>query len=143
MVAVAHRARLNSRGVRTGLRFGEAESAENFALRQAREIFFLLRVRASFQRGTADDGIGDAQGDGDGGVHAGDFFEHQGIADRVRACAAPFLGDEHAAAAEFAEFFDLFGGKFFLALVFAEDGPHFRFHELADGVADKDLIAAE
>src|SRR6267143_686552 len=47
IAAIALRgARLNSRGVRAGLRLGQAKRAENFAAGHAAQIFFLLRVVA-------------------------------------------------------------------------------------------------
>ena len=83
-----------------------------------------MRFVAGFPKRNGDDGIRDAEGDGGGSVHAGDFFEHEGVVDRVRAGAAPFFGDEHAAAAELAEFRLTVRPEFFLAPVFAEDRAH-------------------
>ncbi len=48
VIAFAHGAGLDSGGVGAGLRFGEAEGAENFAAGEAAEIFFLLRFGAGF-----------------------------------------------------------------------------------------------
>ena len=143
MIAVAGGASLNSGGVGAGLWFGEAKCTEDFAFGQTGQIFFLLGVGAGSQERHADDGIGDAECDRGGGVDARDFFEHQRVADRIGSGAAPFVGDQHAAAAEFPEPADFLGGKFLVAFVFAQDGPHFRLHELADGVADQDLVAAK
>ena len=143
MIAVAGGASLNSGGVGAGLWFGEAKCTEDFAFGQTGQIFFLLGVGAGSQERHADDGIGDAECDRGGGVDARDFFQHQRVADRIGSGAAPFVGDQHAAAAEFPEPADFLGGKFLVAFVFAQDRPHFRLHELADGVADQDLVAAK
>ena len=143
MIALAYGAGLYASSVRTSLRLGEAKGAENFAARKRPEVFLLLRLAAKFPDGDTHYGIRDAEGDGRGCTNARDFLEHQRVADGVCSGAAPLFGHEHAAAAEFAELAKLLGGKFLFALVFAQDGAHFRLHELADGVADQKLVAAE
>ena len=141
-IAIADGACLNSGGVGPGLRFGEAEPAENFAMREPRQVLPLMRVGAVLQNRRGRNGVGHAERDGSGGVDARDFLNHQRVGDRVRRRAAVFFRDEHAAAAEFAEAAD-FGFGDAPPVVLAENRTHLRFHELADGVADEELIAGE
>src|SRR5208282_6287615 len=48
-IAIADGARLDSGGVGTGLRLGEAEGAENFTAREPQQVLLLLRVAAVLQ----------------------------------------------------------------------------------------------
>ena len=139
----ARRAGLNSGGVRAGLRLGEAEGAENFAGRQAAQIFFLLRVVAKSEQRHLHRGIGDAERSGHGGIDARDFFEHQHVGDGVEAGAAPFFGHEHAAAAEFGELFGFQRWRIDLRDLAVAPRAHFVLHELADGVANQFLVVVE
>jgi hypothetical protein len=54
-----------------------------------------------------------------------------------------FFWNHHAATAQLGELTQLCNGIFVLAFVFANHRAHFRFHELADGVANQKLIACE
>src|SRR5690348_4037859 len=142
-VAVAHGARLNACGVGAGGGFREAKRAEDFASREAREIFFLLLVGAVLQNRRRGDGIRHAERDGRRGAHARDLFEHHDVARHVHPRAAPLLGNEHAAAAHLAKPAQLRLGEFFLAFVRAQHGTHLRLHELADAVAQENLFRVE
>ena len=62
---------------------------------------------------------------------------------RIRARAAPLFGNQHAAAAEFAQSPQFVGGKFLFAIALADVRAHFGFHELAHGVSDQALIIGE
>ena len=107
---------LGSRRRRSLLRLGEAEGAEDFAGGQTAYVLFLLVRQLPKSRGELDRGVGDAERRGHGGIDARDFLEHQHVGNRVQARAAPFFGHEHAAAAEFGEFLDFFGGKTVFAI---------------------------
>src|SRR4029077_20009897 len=76
-------------------------------------------------------------------VDAGDFLDHQDVGDGVHAGATPLFGDEHAAAAEFGEFFDLSGGVAAFAVTLLHRGTNFVLHELANGVANQFLVVVE
>src|ERR1700683_3931660 len=136
MVAFACCAGLYASGVGARLRLGKAEWAEDFAARKRPEVLFLLGPAAEFPNRGTDYGIGDAVRDGGRATPARDFLEHQCVADGIGSRAAPFFGHQHAAAAQFAKLAELLGRKFPLALVLAQNGADFRFHEPADGVAD-------
>ena len=140
---VADGAGLDCGSVGAGLRFGEAEGAENFSGGEALQVFLLLRFRAEIEQGDLDGGIGDAQGGGHGGVDAGHFFQHEDVGDGVQAGSAPGFGHHHAAAAQGREFTDFVGGKFFLAVALSYGRAHFGFHELADSIANQFLVVAE
>ncbi len=102
-----------------------------------------LRVVAVPPERPGHDGIGNAQRHGHGGVHAGDFFEHEHVGDRVERGAAPFFWNQHAAAAEFAEAADFRGGEFFFAIVAADVRADFGVHETADIVSNHALVVGE
>src|SRR5712691_7760104 len=89
--------------VRTRLRFGEAEGAQYFSMRQTRKIFLLLRFAAVLENREDGERIRDAQRHGHRGVHSRHLFEHHNVGNRVAAKASPGFGDEHAATAEFTE----------------------------------------
>ena len=143
MIAFAYSASLYAGSVRASLRLCKAKGTKDFATGKRREVFLFLRLAAKFPNGNTHYGIRDAEGDGGRCTNSRDFFEHQRVADRVGARAAPLLGHEHSAAAEFAKFTKLLSGKFPFALVFAQNGAHFCLHKLADGVPDQKLVATE
>ena len=90
-----------------------------------------------------DGGVGYGQGSGHGGVDAGYFFEHQDVGDRVQAGTAVGFGGEHAAAAQGAEFLDGVEGKMIGALPVFDVRADFGAHEVANGVADEELVIGE
>ena len=90
-----------------------------------------------------DGGIGDGEGGGHGGVDAGDFFEHQDVGDRVEARATVGFGGEHAATAQSAELFDGVEREVVGALPVFDVRADFGAHEIANGVADEELVVGE
>jgi hypothetical protein len=76
-------------------------------------------------------------------VDAGYFFEHEDVRDGVEARAAVGFGGEHAAAAEGAEFLDGVEGEMIGALPVFDVRADFGAHEVANGVADEELVVGE
>jgi hypothetical protein len=95
------------------------------------------------QEGELDGGIGDGEGGGQGGVDAGYFFEHEDVRDGVEARAAVGFGGEHAATAQGAEFLDGVEGEMIGALPVFDARADFGAHEVANGVADEELVVGE
>jgi len=90
-----------------------------------------------------DGGVGDGDGGGHGGVDFGDFFEHEDVGEGVESGAAPFFGEQHAAAAEGAELFYGVEGEMVGAFPVFDVGTDFGVHEFADGVADEEVVIGE
>ena len=88
-------------------------------------------------------GVGDAKRGGQGGVDAGNFLEHKDVGDAVEGGAAPLFGHEHAAAAKGPEFLDSVERKVVGALPVFDVRADFGGHEVADGVADEELVVGE
>lgn len=131
---------MDAGGVGTGGGLGETERADDFAGGEAAEVAGFLRFGAKHEKRDLHGGVGDGESGGHGDVDAGDFFEHEDVGDGVEAGAAPLFGDEHAATAENAEFTDGVEGKVVGALPAFDVRADFGVHEVADGVADQQLI---
>ena len=69
-----------------------------------------------------------------------EFFHRQHIAHRIHAAAAVFWIDHHTEETEFAEFFNLFGGKLHIAVAFDHAGQEFGLGEFAGGIAHGQLF---
>ena len=143
VVAAADGGGLDAGGVGAGGRLGETEGAENFPGGEAAEIAGFLGFVAKVEDRDLRGGIGDAKGGGHGGMDAGDFFEHEDVGDGIETGAAPFFWHEHAAAAESTEFLDGFEGKVVGALPIFDVRADLGVHEVADGVADEELVVRE
>src|SRR4029077_1894507 len=143
MVAVAHCPSLNPSRIRARLRLGQAERSDNLAARESRKIFLLLRFGAVLEHRASGYSIRHTYDHSRGSIPPRYFLNHHCVADRIRAGSSPFLWNHHPAAAKFAELAELRNGIFVLAFVFANHRAHFRFHELAHGVANEKLIACE
>ena len=102
-----------------------------------------MRIGGEGQQRQLHGGIGDGERRGDGGVNAGYFFEHQNVGDGVEAGTAPLFGHQHAATAEGAEFFDGVEGEVVGAFPVFDVRAHFGVHELANGVANEELVVGE
>ena len=111
--------------------------------REAFEVTLFLLRGAVGQEGELDGRVGDAECGGHGGVNFGDFFEHEDVGDGVESWATPFFGHEHAAATEGAEFLDGVEGEMVGALPVFDVRTDFGVHELADGVADEELVVGK
>jgi hypothetical protein len=134
---------LDASGVGAGGRFGEAEGAEDFAGGEAAEVAGPLFIGGIDEERGLHGGVGDRDGGGHGGMDAGNFFEHEDVGDGVEAGAAPFFGEKHAAAAECAEFVDGVERKVVGAFPVFDVGADFGVHEVADSVADEEVVIGE
>ena len=130
-------------GVGAGGGFGQAEGAKEFAGGERFEVAGFLGFGGEGEEGELDGRVGDGQGSGHGGVDAGYFFEHEDVRDHVEAGAAVGFGGEHTAAAEGTEFFDGLEGKVIGALPVLDVRADFVAHEVANGVADEELVIGE
>ena len=142
-VALAHRARLEVRGVGARVRLGQAEGAEDLAARQRLQPLLLLLGRAVGQQRRAVGRVVDAHHRRQPAVGRRDLLERQHVGHHVGARAAPFGRHRHAHEAEPAHLGeqrarDLAGGL---------PGPDMRQHLLAregaGGVADQGLFFSE
>lgn len=107
------------------------------------EIAALLVVGGESEDGKLHGGIGDAESGGHGGVDASDFFEHEDVGDAIEGGAAPLFGHKHAATTESAEFLDGVERKVVGALPVFDVKADFGEHEVADSVADEELVVGE
>lgn len=107
------------------------------------EIAALLVVGGESEDGKLHGGIGDAESRGHGGVDASDFFEHEDVGDAIEGGAAPLFGHKHAATTESAEFLDGVERKVVGALPVFDVKADFGEHEVADSVADEELVVGE
>ena len=91
------------RGVRTGMRLGQRERAENLAACERPQPLFLLGGVAMVEQDVAHRAVVDRENGRGGAVTCGNFFERDGERGVVEAGAAQCLRHEHAEQAEFGE----------------------------------------
>jgi hypothetical protein len=75
-----------------------------------------------------------------GGTDAGDFFNHNSVADVVHARAALGFGDGDAGEAKFGGFLEKLAGKLAFFVVLAREGFYFGFGEIADAFLEEFLF---
>ena len=75
--------------------------------------------------------------------HAADLLDRDGVGERVEARTALVLRDGDAQPAHLAEALHDVDGEFSLALVLVDDRCDFLRHELADRVAEEDVLGRE
>jgi len=143
VIAIADSEGLDASGVGSGGGFGEAEGAEDFAGREAAKVAGSLFVGGVDEERGLHGGVGDRDGGGHGGVNFGDFFEHEDVGEGVEAWAAPLFGEQHAATTESAEFLDGVEGEMVSALPVFDVRADFGVHEVADGIADEEMVVGE
>ena len=120
--------------VGTGFRLGEAEAADDLALDDAGEIFFLLRVGAEKLDRHPEEPAGGAAGKEGGGARLCHFFARYGLADQVEVGAAVGFVMGHAEIAQVGQHLDVF----FYQLV------HFLMGSLVQKLGARlDLLGAE
>ena len=95
------------------------------------------------KEGELHSGVGHTQGSGHGGVDFSDFFKHEDVGDRVESGAPPFFRHQHATATERAEFLDGVQGKVVVALPVFDVRVNFGVHELANGIADEEMVVGK
>ena len=102
VIAIAARAGLERRGVRSGLRFGQGEAADPLARRHLRQEALFLRLGAKAQDRRAADRAVDREDCRAGPVARRHFLKRQRIGHRAQIRAAIALGHQHPQKAQLA-----------------------------------------
>lgn len=134
---------MDAGGVGASGGLGKAEGANDFAGGERFEVTGFLRVAAVGEERELNGGIGDRERGRHGSMNASHFLEHEDVGDGIESGTAPFFGHEHAATSESAKFLDGVEGKVVGALPVFHVRADFGLHELADRIADEELVVGE
>jgi hypothetical protein len=143
IVAVAVGAGGDRCRVGAGMRLGQAEATEHLATRQRLQPVLLLLVAAVLHRDAAGQRVLHADDRRRGAVTGSDLLEDEHQRHVVHAGAAPFLGDDHAERAEFAELAQRLGRKGVMAVPLGSEGRQPLLREVAQRVADHFLFLGQ
>ena len=124
------------------MRFGEAEAADGFALREERKPFVFLRVVAVGVDRIHDERALHGDEAAEAGVAALEFLRDEAVGDVGHAGAAVAV-KAGAEEAEFAELRNEMLGECAFAAVLFDDGDDFGFDELAGGLAGEFFLVVE
>ena len=130
-------------GVRAVVGLGEAEAADDLALRHPRQPFHLLLFAAERVDGIHHERALHRRERADAGVAALELLHDEPVADVVQPRAAVFLGEVRAEHAELGHRRDELLRESALDVLLADDREDLFVDEAADGVADRALFFGE
>ena len=141
-VAIAHGSGAQRRGVRPDVRLGQAESAQQLALRQRRQPLLLLCCIAIAHEDGVDRAVGDADNGAGATVAGSNFFQHQRQREVVQPGAAERLGHTNTVGTQRCQATMGVFGKQVLTVPFRRIRPQLGLRKIAHRVADHFLVLA-
>ena len=137
------RGRPRAARIAAGARLGQAVRADDLALGHRHEVALLLLVRPGEVERPAAEARVRRDDQPERAPDPADLLDRDGVGQRVEPGPALVLGDRDAEPAELADAPDDLGREAPRALVLVDDRRDLGHHEVADGVAQEDVLRRE